>query len=261
MNTFWQLNKFVKKVINLAIQENIEFEIATYSPRNGFFIKINYSELGWFSTQNKYIISFNKDSFKKLLPLLKKYHPELKEGQDSLQKNNLYGYDIFQEVDDFYLTSYLAKSSKKFNLYEFNKQKSLWLNAQITFNKKYPDIFNEDILDSLYKSFEETEKYLENNNTVTVSRISGISHKISFNPIKLDRNTFSKLGNISYRPVVFIFSTSNHLPEGHFNSNSNASRPKNRNRKDKISTQYASNPYDFDFYTQAGIFEIFKKKS
>lgn len=262
MNTFWQLNKFVKKVINQALQENVEFEIVAYSPHNGYFMPVHYSELGWFSIQNKYIICFKKDAFQKLFPILKKYHPTLIEGQDSLQKNNLYGYDIFQEINSFYLKAYLAKSSKKFNLEAFTQQEALWMNAQKNYDNKYPDLFREDTLSKLYNTFENTKNYLkQTNSNVTVSRISGISHKISFTPPKQNTKTFSKLNNMSYRSVAFIFSNSEYLPQGFYHSESTASRPINWSRKDKISTQYKNNPDEFSFYAHVGIFEIFSKIS
>ena len=281
MNTYWQLSHFVKKVINIALQKNIDFEIDNYSPRygsfitmrhdengwfstkleNGYPVKTYHPELGWFNTQNKYILRFKKSDFKILYPLLKKYHPKLEEGLDSLQKNDLYGFDIFQEIGKFQVASYLAKSSKKFNLIEFNKQKDKWLNAQRSFNKKFPYLFDESTIDKLYKAFSDTEKYLEQTDkTVTVSRISGVSHKISLQPLKPETKTFSKLGNQSYRSVVFIFGLSDYIPHGSFNSDSHASIPKKQNRKDKISTQYALYPQGFNFYAQAGIFEIFEKK-
>lgn len=299
MNRFWQLNKFVNKVIKYALEENISFEIFSYSPENKQFFKVNPDELELFSIQNKYIISFNKNSFKKLEHLFKKDHPNLKENIDSLQKNNLYGYDIFQLVQFFSLHIYRAKSSKRFNLEEFEKQEDRWIRAQIDTDEIYSDISEDEIIEKLKVIFNKAKHYLclkGKEAKLTVSRISGISHKIKIGPNTIEGKSLknwsyvfiknkkimlpyknnkrkSVFNHISYRPVVFLFSESENLPNNINNKNYNTeslNEYKIHNRiddhkytkpyKNSINKQYELEPENFDFYEKIGIFEIFNKK-
>ncbi len=255
--TFTDLRDLALKILKYAEQYRIPYELHMYSAKIGYYIPV--SELGYFNAQTKYIITFTKSAYKDIEVFINAFSPNnttLTEGQDSLGKDDLYGFDVYQGVKGIKVFHSPTKSSKRYTIDEMERDGLQWLNAQEKgFRRDNPYITEAELqqrMGEVKASFKEAISYLEKTNDpeakLTISRQSGTAHKMQVDP-----NTGTK--RVSYRNLVLVFSQDEKLPQVQLPQTQKDRKP----RSDSIAEQYKLDSSSFKFYKKTGIFEFFDK--
>lgn len=266
---FLGLQTFASKLLGLAAQHNIPYEVYWYSPetrklnpqtRIGYYEK-NPSSSVTFDSGCKCIITFPRLAFHTLSAEINRHLSNNIQiaYRDDFKSEEDIGFDVYQRVEELKLfIEQDSMESKKYTLGSMLKRDNLWYEAQLkAFENELPSLTPQQIshkMGEVTVHFKDLISYLEKQNNpkaaVQVRRNSGFRHRM----IRVHPSDQTK--RVGFGSLALVFSHDKNLPKVALPEPPKAGRKK---RSGSIVEQYKADPSSFKYYDKFGIFEVYDR--